>query len=118
MAGKIFDRDKDMLTGDFATAKGYNEDYKKGIEDGIISNKTTRNQYIYNRWFKEQYLPNEGLTYSGKTGTTKSEPQEVTNARFVINQLKTINPEDPNIGLILADVKEKTGIDDLSVYGL
>jgi len=118
IANKIFDRDKDTLTGDFATAKGYNEDYKKGLKDGTISDKTTRNQYIFDRWFKEQYLPNEGLSYSGSKTAKYAEPIDVTNAREVINKLKSINPDDPNIAVILADVKNKTGIDDLSVYGL
>ena len=118
MADNVFNRDKDTLTGDFATAKGYNEDYKKGLKDGTISDKTTRNQYIYNRWFQEQYLPSEGLTYAGGKTEKYAEPIDVTNAREVINKLKSINPDDPNIAIILADVKNKTGIDDLSVYGL
>lgn len=123
MADKIFDRDKDTLTGDFATAKGYNEDYKKGLDDGTISDKTTRNQYINDRWFKEQYLPNEGLVHSSSNsksfiGSNLVEPIDVTNAREIVNQLKAINPDDPNILVILDDVKSKTGIQDLSVYGL
>jgi hypothetical protein len=118
IANKIFDRDKDTLTGDFATAKGYNKDYKKGLKDGTISDKTTRNQYIFDRWFKEQYLPNEGLSYSSNKTTKYEEPIDVTNAREIVNQLKAINPDDPNILVILNDVKSKTGIQDLSVYGL
>jgi hypothetical protein len=42
MADNVFNRDKDTLTGIFATAKGYNEDYKKGLKDGTISDKTTQ----------------------------------------------------------------------------
>jgi hypothetical protein len=123
MADKVFDRDKDTLTGDFATAKGYNEDYKKGLDNGTISNKTTKNQYIYDRWFKEQYLPNEGKSYSSSNsksfiGSNLVEPIDITNAREIVNQLKAINPDDPNILVILDDVKSKTGIQDLSVYGL
>jgi len=93
MADNVFNRDKDTLTGDFATAKGYNEDYKKGLKDGTISDKTTRNQYIYNRWFQEQYLPSEGLTYAGGKTTESSEPEVVTNARRAINYQKSIGNE-------------------------
>ena len=91
MAKDIFNRDKDTLTGAFATAKGYNEDYKKGLKDGTISDKTTKNQYIYDRWFKEQYLPNEGKSYAGGKTTESSEPEDVTNARRAINYHKSIN---------------------------
>jgi len=94
MASKIFDRDKDTLTGDFATAKGYNEDYKKGLKDGTISDKTTRNQYIYNRWFQEQYLPNEGLSYAGGKTTDSPEPEVVTNARRAINYQRSIGNDN------------------------
>jgi len=90
MADNVFNRDKDTLTGAFATAKGYNEDYKKGLKDGTISDKTTRNQYIYNRWFQEQYLPSEGLTYAGGKTTESAEPEVVTNARRAINYQKSI----------------------------
>ena len=90
MADNVFNRDKDTLTGDFATAKGYNEDYKKGLKDGTISDKTTRNQYIYNRWFQEQYLPSEGKTYAGGKTTESSEPEVITNARRAINYQKSI----------------------------
>jgi hypothetical protein len=93
MADNVFNRDKDTLTGDFATAKGYNEDYKKGLKDGTISDKTTQNQYIYNRWFQEQYLPSEGLTYAGGKTTESSEPEVVTNARRAINYQKSIGNE-------------------------
>jgi hypothetical protein len=93
MADNVFNRDKDTLTGIFATAKGYNEDYKKGLKDGTISDKTTQNQYIYNRWFQEQYLPSEGLTYAGGKTTESSEPEVVTNARRAINYQKSIGNE-------------------------
>jgi len=89
LALKIFAMDKETLTGDFAVAEGYEDDYKKGIEDGTISNKTTRNQYIFDRWFKEQFLPNEGVSYN-ESGATKSEPLAVTKARNAINYNKSI----------------------------
>ena len=88
MAGKIFDRDKDALTGDFAVAQGYIDDYKAGIEDGTISNKTTRNQYIYNRWFEEQFLPNEGISYRTPV------PQDIVDASTLINYYNSIGDEN------------------------
>ena len=94
MASKIFDRDKDTLTGAFATAKGYNEDYKKGLKDGTISDKTTKNQYIYNRWFQEQYLPSEGLSYAGSKTTDSPEPEVITNARRAINYQRSIGNDN------------------------
>ena len=94
MASKVFDRDKDNLTGKFATAKGYNDDYNKGLKDGTISDKTTRNQYIYNRWFQEQYLPSEGKTYAGGKTTESLEPEVVTNARRAINYQKSIGNDN------------------------
>ena len=87
MAGKIFDRDKDALTGDFAVAEGYLDDYTAGIEDGTISNKTTQNQYIYNRWFKEQFLPNENISY------TTPLPQDIIQASTLINYYNSIGDE-------------------------
>jgi len=87
MAGKIFDRDKDALTGAFAVAEGYLDDYTAGIEDGTISNKTTQNQYIYNRWFKEQFLPNENISY------TTPLPQDIIQASTLINYYNSIGDE-------------------------
>jgi hypothetical protein len=115
MADNVFNRDKDTLTGDFATAKGYNEDYKKGLKDGTISDKTTRNQYIYNRWFQEQYLPSEGLTYAGGKTTESSEPEVVTNARRAINYQKSIGND--NAVQEAKDLLKSLGYDPID-YGL
>ena len=115
MASKVFDRDKDNLTGKFATAKGYNDDYNKGLKDNTISDKTTRNQYIYNRWFQEQYLPGEGLTYAGSKTTKSSEPEDITNARRAINYHRSINN---NEGVQEAkDILKSLGYDPID-YGL
>ena len=115
MASKVFDRDKDNLTGKFATAKGYNDDYNKGLKDNTISDKTTRNQYIYNRWFQEQYLPSEGLTYAGGKTTESSEPEDITNARRAINYHRSINN---NEGVQEAkDILKSLGYDPTD-YGL
>jgi hypothetical protein len=115
MADNVFNRDKDTLTGIFATAKGYNEDYKKGLKDGTISDKTTRNQYIYNRWFQEQYLPSEGLTYAGGKTTESSEPEVVTNARRAINYQKSIGND--NAVQEAKDLLKSLGYDPID-YGL
>ena len=115
MASKVFDRDKDNLTGKFATAKGYNDDYNKGLKDNTISDKTTRNQYIYNRWFQEQYLPSEDLTYAGGKTTESSEPEDITNARRAINYHRSINN---NEGVQEAkDILKSLGYDPTD-YGL
>ena len=109
MAGKIFDRDKDALTGDFAVAKGYIDDYKAGIEDGTISNKTTRNQYIYNRWFEEQFLPNEGISYRTPV------PQDIVDASTLINYYNSIG-DDTTVTEIKKRLKDKGY--DLTDYNL
>ena len=109
MAGKIFDRDKDALTGDFAVAKGYIDDYKAGIEDGTISNKTTRNQYIYNRWFEEQFLPNEGISYRTPV------PQDIVDASTLINYYNSIG-DDTTVTEIKKSLKDKGY--DLTDYNL
>jgi hypothetical protein len=109
MAGKIFDRDKDALTGDFAVAQGYIDDYKAGIEDGTISNKTTRNQYIYNRWFEEQFLPNEGISYRTPV------PQDIVDASTLINYYNSIG-DDTTVTEIKKRLKDKGY--DLTDYNL
>ena len=109
MAGKIFDRDKDALTGDFAVAEGYIDDYKEGIEDGTISNKTTRNQYIYNRWFEEQFLPNEGISYRTPV------PQDIVDASTLINYYNSIG-DDTTVTEIKKRLKDKGY--DLTDYNL
>jgi len=109
MASKIFDRDKDTLTGDFAVAEGYIDDYKAGIEDGTISNKTTRNQYIYNRWFEEQFLPNEGISYR------TSVPQDIVDASTLINYYNSIG-DDTTVTEIKKRLKDKGY--DLTDYNL
>ena len=109
MAGKIFDRDKDALTGDFAVAEGYIDDYKAGIEDGTISNKTTRNQYIYNRWFEEQFLPNEGISYRTPV------PQDIVDASTLINYYNSIG-DDTTVTEIKKRLKDKGY--DLTDYNL
>ena len=109
MAGKIFDRDKDALTGDFAVAQGYIDDYKAGLEDGTISNKTTRNQYIYNRWFEEQFLPNEGISYRTPV------PQDIVDASTLINYYNSIG-DDTTVTEIKKRLKDKGY--DLTDYNL
>ena len=109
MAGKIFDRDKDALTGDFAVAEGYIDDYKAGIEDGTISNKTTRNQYIYNSWFEEQFLPNEGISYRTPV------PQDIVDASTLINYYNSIG-DDTTVTEIKKRLKDKGY--DLTDYNL
>ncbi len=109
IASKIFDRDKDALTGDFAVAEGYIDDYKAGLEDGTVSNKTTQNQYIYNRWFKEKFLPNENISY------TTPLPQDIIDATNYINYYNSIG-DDTMVNEIKTRLK-KAGY-DLTDYNL
>jgi len=79
--------------------------------------KQTLQQYSYNRYFRERYLPETGLTY----GTTSAQPEEnsfVKSARYTINLLKTNDPNDPDIEKVKEDLKKDLNTDDLSPYGL
>ena len=103
------------VTGLVEHPKAYEEAYKNLPDDQ--KNKQTLQQYSYNRYFRERYLPESGFTY----GTVSEEPKEnsfVTAARYTINILKANDPDDPNIEIIKADLKERLGTNDLSPYGL
>ena len=103
------------VTGMVEHPKGYEEAY-----DNLPDNqkdKQTLQQYSYNKYFRERYLPETGYTY----GAVSEQPKEnsfVTAARYTINILKSNDPDDPNIDTIKADLKERLGTNDLSPYGL
>ena len=95
--------------------KGYEEAYNNLPDDQ--KDKQTLQQYSYNKYFRERYLPETGLTY----GAVSEQPKEnsfVTAARYTINILKSNDPNDPSIDAIKADLKERLGTNDLSPYGL
>ena len=80
-------------------------------------NKQTLQQYSYNRYFRERYLPEFGLTY-GNVSKQPKENSNITAARYTINILKANDPNDPNIEEVREDLKKRLGTNDLSPYGL
>jgi hypothetical protein len=74
----------------------------------------TLQSYAQERYFKEDFLPGEGLTYSDVV----AEPSIVSAARYTINILKASNPDDPNIEIIKDDLRKRLGTNNLSEYGL
>ena len=103
------------LTGITEHPKAYEEAYNN-LPDNE-KNKQTLQQYSYNRYFRERYLPESGFTY-GAVSEGPKENSFVTAARYTINFLKANDPNDPSIDEIKADLKERLGTNDLSPYGL
>ena len=103
------------VTGMVEHPKAYEEAYNN-LPDNE-KNKQTLQQYSYNRYFRERYLPESGFTY-GAVSEGPKENSFVTAARYTINILKANDPNDPNIDKIKADLKERLGTNDLSPYGL
>jgi hypothetical protein len=103
------------VTGMVEHPKAYEEAYNDLPDDQ--KNKQTLQQYSYNRYFRERYLPESGFTY-GAVSEGPKEDSNVIAARYTINILKANNPDDPNIEIIKADLKERLGTNDLSPYGL
>ena len=103
------------ITGMREDTKRFEEDYKNLSE--AEKAKQTLGGYVYNRHFRENYLPSVGYTY-GAVSEGPKENSFVTAARYTINILKANDPNDPNIDKIKADLKERLGTNDLSPYGL
>ena len=103
------------ITGMREDTKRFEEDYKNLSE--AEKAKQTLGGYVYNRHFRENYLPSVGYTYGVVSEKPKEDPN-VTAARYTINILKANDPDDPNIEIIKADLKERLGTNDLSPYGL
>ena len=106
---------KNPLLGTTDHPKEYEEAYDNLPDDQ--KDKQTLNEYSYDRYFKEKYLPNTGLTY-GAVSEQPKENSNITAARYTINILKANDPNDPAIDAIKADLKERLGTNDLSPYGL
>jgi len=120
------DFDKEYKTKYLNPITGLREDTKRFKEDydnlsDAEKAKQTLGGYVYNRHFRENYLPSVGYTY-GTASAETSEPAEenpfVKSAKYTINILKTDDPNDPFIDEIKADLKERLGTNDLSPYGL
>ena len=106
---------KNTLLGTIDHPKAYEEAYND-LPDNE-KNKKTLPEYSYDRYFREKYLPSIGFTY-GAVSEGPKENSFVTAARYTINILKANDPDDPNIEIIKADLKERLGTNDLSPYGL
>lgn len=65
------------VSGMRSLQKGYKEDYNKLSDD--VKNQFTLNEYARERYFKEKFLPNQGLSYQ------TAEPSDITTARELIN---------------------------------
>jgi len=77
------------ITGMTEHPQTYKDDYD-ALSDKEQDSQTLQ-QYSYNRYFRERYLPETGLTY-GTTSAT--EPRDIQEARFLINDYKSNNRED------------------------
>ena len=103
------------VTGMVEHPKGYEEAYNNLPDDQ--KDKQTLQQYSYNKYFRERYLPEFGLTY-GAVSEQPKENSNITAARYTINILKANDPNDLLVVAIKADLKERLGTNDLSPYGL
>jgi hypothetical protein len=116
------DFDKEYKTKYLNPITGLREDTKRFKEDydnlpDAEKAEQTLGGYVYNRHFRENYLPSVGYTY----GTASAQPEEnsfVKSARYTINLLKSNDPDDPDIEKIKEDLKKDLNTDDLSSYGL
>jgi len=93
--------------------EGYKEDYQN-LSDAERRN-TTLNEYAREKYFREKFLPQQGLSYSGVAAT---EPLIVQQAKYTINILRANDPNDPAIEEIKSDLRQKLGTSNLSEYGL
>ena len=81
------------LTGLKETTQQFKEDYDK-LSDQEKAN-TTMDAYVYDRHFKENYLPSVGVAYSA----TKTESKDLTEGRNLINYYKA-NGDDEMVKTI------------------
>ena len=98
------------ISGMRTLQEGYKEDYKN-LSDEEKRN-TTLVEYSRERYFRERFLPSQGLSYS------KPEPQAVTQAKYTINILRAADPNDPRIEDVKNDLRQILGTNNLSDYGL
>lgn len=76
----------DTLTGDISVPENYKKDYQKLSDEQKGS--LPIEQYTYNRWFEEQYLPSKGYTYQ------KTLPSDIVEAKSLINQYRAIGDDE------------------------
>ena len=73
------------VSGMRSLQQGYKEDYNKLSDD--IKKQFTLNEYSRERYFKEKFLPNQGLTYQ------TSEPSDITEGRNLINYYNSVGDD-------------------------
>ena len=79
------------LTGVVEHPETYKKEYNS-LPDNVKESKTLQ-QYSYEKYFRENYLPQTGKTY-GTTSAEASEPIDIQEARYLINDYKSSNRED------------------------
>jgi len=79
------------ITGLREDTKKFKEDYDN-LPDAEKAEQTLGG-YVYNRHFRENYLPSVGYTY-GTASAEASEPIDIQEARYLINDYKSSNRED------------------------
>ena len=74
------------VSGMRSLQKGYKEDYNNLSDD--IKKQFTLNEYSRERYFKEKFLPNQGLSYQ------TIEPSDITEGRNLINYYNSIGDDN------------------------
>jgi len=113
------DFDKEYKTKYLNPLTGMREDTKRFKEDynnlpDAEKEKQTLGGYVYNRHFRENYLPSVGYTY-GTASAETSEPIEITKGRLYIDMYKA-NGDDKMVEEVRTRLKN-AGF-DLTKYSL
>ena len=111
LSNEQFEKDTlNNISGMRTLQAGYKEDYNN-LSDEEKRN-TTLVEYSRERYFREKFLPSQGLSYS------TPEPTAVTQAKYTINILRAADPNDPRIEDVKNDLRKILGTNNLSDYGL
>jgi hypothetical protein len=100
------------ITGMTEHPQTYKDNYN-ALPDSEKDSQTLQ-QYSYNRYFRERYLPETGLTY-GTASTETSEPPEIAKGRLYIDMYKA-NGDDKMVEEVRTRLKN-AGF-DLTKYSL
>jgi len=111
LSNEQFEKDTlNNVSGMRTLQAGYKEDYNN-LSDAEKRN-TTLVEYSRERYFREKFLPSQGLSYS------TPEPRAVSQAKYTINILRAADPNDPRIEDVKNDLRQILGTNNLSDYGL
>ena len=111
LSNEQFEKDTlNNISGMRTLQAGYKEDYNN-LSDAEKRN-TTLVEYSRERYFREKFLPSQGLSYS------TPEPRAVNQAKYTINILRAADPNDPRIEDVKNDLRQILGTNNLSDYGL